>query len=167
VLLVLIGDNSLVQTLRVLTSIELYINAPFYSQHPHFLFTVSEHAELFSDLSNLLALCVSEACLDKCVTKDDLVREEAVLNCFDGKWSSFLCFLGLSSALNRNIFTYYPDCGELRYKTLFNCIVKPRSNVKSMHDLHILFCYEGIIKSGETFRPNHFVPLLFHPHQQK
>lgn len=166
--LVLVGDNSLVQNLRVLTSIELFIDAPFYSHHPCFLSAVNKHAELFSNLNNLLPWCVSKECLDTGATKDDLVRQEAILNCFDGKWSSFLCILGLSSALNRNIFTYYPDCGQLRCKLLFSCMVKPRANVmEGMHDLHVLFCYEGIMKSGEIFQPNHFVPLLFHPHQQK
>ena len=41
------------------------------------------------------------------------------------KWSSFLCILGLSSVLGRNIHTYYPDGGEERYKVLLNGPVKP------------------------------------------
>ena len=41
----------------------------------------------------------------------------------------FLCILGLSSVLGRNIVnihTYYPDCGEERYKVLLNGPAKPR-----------------------------------------
>lgn len=47
-------------------------------------------------------------------------------------------------------------------------MVQPRLTAKKdLDDLHILFCHEGTIKPGETFQPNHFVPLLFHPHQHK
>ena len=84
------------------------------------------------------------------------------------KWSSFLCILGLSSGLGRNIHTYYPDCGEERYKVLLNGPVKPRLPAKEpSDDLHILFCYESRIKPGDTFQPYHFVPLLFYTNQHK
>ena len=80
------------------------------------------------------------------------------------KWSSFLCILGLSSVLGRNIHTYYPHCGEERYKVLLNGPVKPRLPTffkEALDDLHVLFCYESRIKPRDTFQPN-FVPLLFH-----
>ena len=79
-----------------------------------------------------------------------------------------ILILGASSVLHRNIFCYYPDCGEKRYKLLFNRLVKPRQqSEKGMDDIHILFCHEGVIKPGETFQTNHFVPLLFHAHKKK
>ena len=61
--------------------------------------------------------------------------------------------------------TYYPDCGPQRYRLFFNRLIKPRLPVETdLDDLHVLFCYEGSIKAGETFQSNHFVPLLFfHP----
>ena len=47
-------------------------------------------------------------------------------------------------------------------------MVQPRLNgKKGFDDLHILFCYDGIVQAGEAFQPNHFVPLLFYTHQQK
>ena len=58
--------------------------------------------------------------LDMGFTGDSLVRAEAISNCKDKKWSSFLCMLALSSVVNRNIISLYPDCGELKYKLLFN-----------------------------------------------
>ena len=70
----------------------------------------------------------------------------------------------------RNIYSYYPDCGELRYKLLYNRLVQPHQHVKKgviEDDFHILFCYEGTIKPGETFQHNHFAPLIFHQHQEK
>ena len=86
------------------------------------------------------------------------------------KWSSFLCILGLSSVLGRNIHTYYPDCGEERYKVLLNGPVKPRLPAffkEALDGLHVLFCYESRIKPRDTFQPNHFVPLLFYTNQHK
>lgn len=54
---------------------------------------------------------------------DQLDKKEGVLNCCDKKWSSFLCVLGLASLSNKNIYSYYPDCGEQRFKLLVTCIV--------------------------------------------
>ena len=163
--LVLVDDNSLVQTLRVLTSLELFFNANFYSHHPCFSSVVAEHSEHFGKtINNLLPKCVSIESVDTGLTKDDLVKHEAIVI---KMWSSFLCICGLSSVLQRNIFTYYPDCGNHRYK-LFDGLIKPRQYTeKGSDDLHILFCYEGTIKPGETFQSDHFVSLLFSSHGQK
>ena len=58
--LVLVGDNSLVQTLRVLTSLELSFNANFYSHYSCFSSVVAEHSEQFGKtINNLLPKCVS------------------------------------------------------------------------------------------------------------
>ena len=82
------------------------------------------------------------------LTKNDLVGLEAILNITDKKWSLFLCILGLSTVLHRNIYTYYP--------LLFNQFVKSRENAKHTGgDIHILFCHEGILGPGEVFQPNH------------
>lgn len=165
----LAGNNTLVNNLRVLTSIELFLNANFYSQHPCFLSAVAEHKEDFGkSLNNLLPLSVSFECLDSGLSGDELVKKQAFVNCTDKKWSSFLCILGLSSVINRKIVTYYPDCGERRWKLLFNRQIKPRSSLKTgLENLHILFCFEGVIKSGDAFKSNHFVPLIFYATGQK
>ena len=54
----------------------------------------------------LLPLSISVECLDTGLAENYLVRHEAILNITDKKWSSFLCVLGLSSVLHRNIYTY-------------------------------------------------------------
>lgn len=164
----MVGDNSLVLSLRILTSIELFLHCDYYVQHPCFLSIVNKHGKYFKNINNLLPLSVSKEGLDTGMTKADLVKQEAILNCNDKKWSSFLCILALSSVLGRNIYTYYPDCGEERYRLFLNCLVKPRLPTKhNFEDLHILFCFEGCIKPGDTFLPNHFVPLLFYSNQLK
>ena len=68
--LVLVGDNSLVHHLRILTSLELYMNADFYAQHPCFLSAVREHSECFGKTSlNLLPLSASQEAVDSNLTK--------------------------------------------------------------------------------------------------
>ena len=162
--MVLVGDNSLISTLRILTSIELFMHADFYSNHPLFSSIVSKHGEYFSKtMKNLLPLSVSQECLNTGLTEDALVKKEAILNCCDKKWSSFLCILGLASVLGREINSYYPDCGEKRKYMLLNCHIFPRVHFsKALDALNILFCYEGVIKPGLVFQPNHFVPIVFH-----
>ena len=98
----LVGDNSLVSTLRVMVSIGLYFNANFYCNHPVFESTIAKHGKKVSkSVKNLLPLSVSFGSLDQDVTGEDLVKAEATLNCSDKTWASFLCILGLSSVLNR------------------------------------------------------------------
>ena len=161
--LMLVGDNSLVGDLRAMTSIELYLNANFYSDHPHFLSSFDKHkVSICQHLKNILPMCVSYQAVDCSLTGDQLVKKEAILNCSDKTWSSFLCILALASVTNRNVFCYYPDCGEDRFKLLFNCMIEPCPPIKAVSsDLHILFCFEGIVKAGQVFKPNNFVPLIF------
>jgi hypothetical protein len=60
------------------------MNANFYSEHPCFLSAVNEHSEYFrNSINNLLPLSVSMECLDTDSTKDNLVKQVAILNCGD------------------------------------------------------------------------------------
>ena len=107
-------------------------------------------------------LCVSFESVDSDACGDQLVEMEAISNCENKKWSSFLCMLGLATVTKRKMFSYYPDCGENRFQLLFNCLIEPHPPLKPYcDDLNVLFCFDGEIESGETFKPNHFVPLLF------
>ena len=69
-------------------------------------------------------MSVSGQSIDTGSSKENLVKQEAILNCNDRKWS-FLCILGLSSVLQTNIFTFYPDCGAQSFKHLVNCMHVP------------------------------------------
>ena len=137
--LILVGDNSLVPILRKLTSIELFMNAEFYSQHPLFSFIVEKHSEFHNSLKNLLPWSVSQECLDSGLMTEDLVKKEAFLNCHDKKWSSFLCILSLSSVIGKDIRTYYPDSVEIRHKLMFNSLVHPRIRPKYFQMLFIFY----------------------------
>ncbi|CAB4007184.1 Hypothetical predicted protein [Paramuricea clavata] len=89
-----------------------------------------EHAEYFSNINNLLATSVSQQSIDT----------------------------GLSSVLQRNIFTYYPDCGAQMFKQLFNYMVQPRLIVKKgFNDLRILFCYDA---ATQVSKKQKLTPIL-------
>ena len=104
--LVIVGDNSLVKTLRILKSTELFLNAGYYCNRRCFFSLINEHGKLFQKtINNLLyvPLSVSVECLNIGLPKYDLVGHEAILNITDKKCSSFLCILGLS-VLHKNIY---------------------------------------------------------------
>ena len=68
--------------------------------------------------------------------------------------------LALSPVTSANIFSHYPDCGKEMDKLFFNCKVDPRKLLRSVHDVHILFCFQGYIQTGNFLKPNNYVPLL-------
>ena len=66
---------------------------------------------------------MSHATVDSDLSSDDAsVKAEAIHNCFDKRWCSFVCIL----VVNKTIFTFYPDFGDVKYKLLFTQEVKPR-----------------------------------------
>ena len=79
--LVLVGGNSLMEELRCLTSIELYLNSHFYGKHVF-------HAAYLSlkepkrSLKSFFYLCLKNDTLDSNLKNtEDTVKREAILNC--------------------------------------------------------------------------------------
>ena len=48
------------------------------------------------------------------------VKHDAILNCVNNEWCSFVCLLGLSLVLKSQIHSFHPDIGDLMCKQLFN-----------------------------------------------
>ena len=159
----MVGDNSLVESLRVIVSIEIFLNTNFYCNlHPSFHSIFATHKEVCNSINNLLPISISFDSLDSCLSGEELVRVEAISTCNDKRFASFLCILGLSSVTNKNINLFYPDCGRLRFKLLFNQQVHPRLPLATVSDdLHILFSFQDTVTAGEILKPNHFVPIVF------
>ena len=64
-------------------------------------------------------MCLSHATVDSDLSSDDAsVKAEAIHNCLDKRWCSFICILAVS-VVNKTIFTFYPDFGDVKYKLLF------------------------------------------------
>ena len=56
------------------------------------------------------------------------MKNEAILNCKDFEWNSFISLLGLSSVLKRQVLSYYPYVGDVNLKTLFKrCNITPKT----------------------------------------
>lgn len=155
------GDCSLVETLRVLTSLELFLHSYYYVKHPGIVSLFEkDQGRYFKNLKNLLgALLVSHAALDTGKTASDLIKEEALHNLSDYVWCSFICVLGLSSAISQNIITFYPDCGSPKLKYLFSQTILPR-DASTTSNIPLLMCRNSLLRLGEEFKHNHFVPLL-------
>ena len=80
-LIVMSGDNRYFDDLRILVSIELYLNSEFQAKHLSFVNVMNSHSGVFNHLETLLALSVSLSALDSGKTKMDLVKEEALNIC--------------------------------------------------------------------------------------
>ena len=160
--IVMSDDNRYVDDLRILASIEFYLNSEFYAKHPSFLKVMNSHSGVFNNADTLLSLSVSHSALDSGKTKMELVKEEALNICSPFKWSGFLCVLALSSVCLWFVRCYYKSYDAmLKYKVMFNQLIKPRAFPSFNSDtIHLLFCNNSIVPPT-PFRHNHYVPLIF------
>ncbi|XP_065678754.1 uncharacterized protein LOC124814433 [Hydra vulgaris] len=162
-----VADNTLMDVLRVLTSLEIYIHADYYCKHPLFSKIFSDYSSHFINLKSLLCMSVSHSALDSGFENNNIIKAEAIANCESTeKLAGFLCLLGLSSVLSCNIVSCYPDFGVEKYKIFFNQEISPRTPIKFCSIFYILFFYDGNFQSG-TFQHNHYIPLIFIPKKRK
>ena len=85
-------------------------------------------------------MSVSQNSIDSNKKLSDLVTEEAINICENKIWSNFLCILVLASVTFREINCYYPDIGNIRYRTMFKCITQSRVPVDvSRRHSHLTF----------------------------
>ena len=75
------GNHRYVDDIRILASIELYLNSDFYAKHPSFGKVINNESVVFSNFDTLLALSVSHGALDSRRTKMELVLKEALNIC--------------------------------------------------------------------------------------
>ena len=138
--------------LRILVSIELYLNAEFYAKHPSFVKFMNNHRGVFNNADTLLALSVSHAALDSGRTKIALVKEEALIICSPFKWFGFLREFALSSVFLRFFpFFYKSYDAMLKYRIMFNQLIKPKElpsfNSETIH----LFFNNSICPSNPIY----------------
>ena len=95
---VMAGDNSIISELRILTAIELYLYAEFYSKHPCFHSSCADHPDVFTNLQNLLAMSVSQQSLDTGKQTLELVKEESIHIC-----QVFFVFFALATVSSRKV----------------------------------------------------------------
>ena len=94
----LVGDNSLVEELRSLTSIELYLNSNYYSKDV-FQSAYLSQKEPKRSPESFFCLSLKSDTLDSNLKNKNTVKREAILNCQNFAWSRFMCMIVLSSAI--------------------------------------------------------------------
>ena len=136
--------------LRILSSCRLCLHNNYYCEHPVYLNFVEKYN---ISLSRAFVFSVSLSTLNFDLPLCELVRKEAIKNCVDKSWASFLCILALSSVCNKSICSLYPDFGEKLFRDLFNCVIHPRGeSVTGQPNINILLCRSGItiLRKKET-----------------
>ena len=140
--LLLIGYNSLVEVLRCLTFIELFLNADYYGKHCCFDLAFNSRKGKIKPLHYFFCLSLKGATIYH-LSNDNIaaMKNEEILNCKDFEYSSFMCLLGLSTVQKGQVFlSFYPDVGDFNHKHLFNCHIIPRTSSINQKCLRILFC---------------------------
>ena len=80
--LLLVADNSLVEELRCLSSVELYLNSDYYIKHDVFQSAYLSHKEPKRSPESFFYLSLRNDNLDSNLkNKEDTVKREAFLNC--------------------------------------------------------------------------------------
>ena len=58
----------------------------------------------------------------------ECIKQEATHVCEFGRYPSFVCFLGISSVINRNINSLYPYNQDIKSSKLLNVSSNPRNS---------------------------------------
>ena len=162
------GDESANQILRLLTAVELFLNPEHYAQHPKL-----SQAKAFSSFSDttLFSLVLSDNGqreFEKRGSRVDAVQAEAIETCRLGKWGTFLDLMALATVLKRPLFSLYPIFeGNKGIRPLLNGVLQPRGVTQDDSGasvFYILWSRDGGFDNtpGVVFQPNHFVPVIPH-----
>lgn len=163
--IVLFGNESVAALLRLLVAGELHFNRSFYADHEVFTETTTSNPELYPDVLFAVALTKrGDRKFSETGNREEAVKEEALVACEVGQWSSLIHIMGMASVLSRPIVSTYPSV-EFRYRCLINRLINPRTSEISLlpkeEAIHILWSRDGNLdnRPGSWYVPNHFVPL--------
>ena len=124
---------------------------------------------MFSSPKSSLFMSLSDTTFKSNLSGADLIQKESQVMLRKGQWSTFIYVLDLASVIGKRIFCHYPDFGEAKVKLLFNQCILPRSyyegSSSSFEIFNVLFCQ--LAKGTQSFKANHFVPLILHTKKSK
>ena len=105
--LILCGDESRSNSLRLLVASELYFHAKYYATHEVFKQT-AELTDISESVLFLVALMASgDKALTDAGTRIDAVKAEAVATCEDKQWASLINMVALASVIGRSVYSLY------------------------------------------------------------
>ena len=70
----------------------------------------------------------------------ELIKAKAMNCCFPKAWCPSTCMLGLSSVIEQEIQSVYPDYGMYKIRAMYNNIIGPRVMSEEKSPINILFC---------------------------
>ena len=162
------GKEDLSPVLRALTSLEMYLYTDFYASHPHFMCLLSN--EQASNLSELmffrsLSFDASDGFSKTDRNYSQCVKQEALNNCENGRWSPFICIMALSSVIELPITSLFPDTQDKSAVALCNGTLFPRKTILGKTPIHFLWSVCSVPIDGiKSIRPNHIVPVFILKH---
>ena len=87
----LCGNESLSSSLRILTAIELFVNAQFYANHPCLLLEWESSGNLFRSKKSIFASCLSDESFEllnsQYSNRKECIKNEALLFSKPAHWS--------------------------------------------------------------------------------
>ena len=138
--ILLVGDESLLDLLRVCVSIELYLEQRYYAEHPYI---ISKLSSIKKQPNYVFSISLSNGATSDLQNADDskrlCIKRQALLNLRTDKgrdWGSLMCLAALSNVIESKIKSIYPTSGN-DYEILMNGVIKPRVCNRGM--LHILW----------------------------
>ena len=124
---ILVGDQSLSHFLRLLTTLELYINSDFYSQHSAFQEYLNAGIANSYDEQTLFTMCLTACRMASWDGKDRIkaIRAEANSGCKERVWCGMFHVMALTSVLGRPLYSVYPNVGS-RIRDFLHRKILPR-----------------------------------------
>ena len=147
----LFGDESVKKDLRVLSSSELFLCKNYYWEHP-VLLNFREKYNIPSSWAAKSLFLLSTLHFD--LTLCEIVKIEAIKNCVDKSWTSFLCIQVVSSVRNRSVSSLTKSSFEIYLTVIYVKIIKVihamGKAITSRPNITILFCrYHKIAWKGK------------------
>ena len=164
------GSEKMAVELRLRTVVELASYFDYYADHPFVRNTkitaMSKRASLVTTQSIYGTIIFGEEAHKQYETTGDFyaaVRKEIMLTAVNYQYSGLLQIMGLSSVIQRDIKTVYPD-QKSRFLSILQTTVQPKlksPEFQSSQEVLIMWSNtQGWEDRSKAFWVNHFVPLI-------
>ena len=161
----IVGDESLSETLRATTAAELYLHARKYANHQRF-HEILQHPDASLSVKSYISISLTDdgiKCLDFGNDITAAIERVASATCLKKSWSSMIHMFALSSVLDRVIWSVYPETNKA-IRPLYHGEIKPleHQDNASISPIYLMWSRDGNLDNrfGSLFEPNHFVPLI-------
>ena len=149
----MVKNEQLATMLRMLTCIELFLNANYYANHDVFHETFKNGK--FKTYNSVFAAAVSNNILLPNQSNESYVKNTAMELIFSGVYTPFLALLGLSNVIQSSIKLYCKDISDERLVSLYNCTILPKPDRNNNETIYLFWTS---VTSNDVL--NHFLLLV-------